>query len=139
MSKLNIALIGAGRRGGGAHLPVIAKLKDVYNLVAICDIDQAVAQQAAEQYGANPYTNVRDLVAYEKLDVVDITVPGVAHHAIACFMADAGVNIIVETPIAVTLPTTDLMIAAAQEKQRQTGSGRKLLPRAAGTLSIRCD
>lgn len=114
MSKLNIALIGAGRRGGGAHLPVIAKLKDVYNLVAICDMDQAVAQQAAEQYGANPYTNVRDLVAHEKLDVVDITVPGIAHHAIGCFMADAGVNIIVETPIAVTLPTTDLMIAAAK-------------------------
>ena len=66
MSKLNIALIGAGRRGGGAHLPVIDKLKDVYNLVAICDIDQAVAQQYAEQYGANPYTNVRDLVAHEK-------------------------------------------------------------------------
>ena len=114
MSKLNIALIGAGRRGGGAHLPVIAKLKDVYNLVAICDIDQAVAQQYAEQYGANPYTNVRDLVAHEKLDVVDITVPGVAHHAIGCFMADAGVNIIVETPIAVTLPMTDLMITAAK-------------------------
>ena len=33
MPKLNIALIGAGRRGGNAHLPVIAKLKDVYNLV----------------------------------------------------------------------------------------------------------
>ena len=114
MPKLNIALIGAGRRGGGAHLPVIAKLKDVYNLVAICDIDQTVAQQYAEQYGANPYTNVRDLVAHEKLDVVDITVPGVAHHAIGCFMADAGVNIIVETPIAVTMPTTDLMIAAAK-------------------------
>ena len=95
MSKLNIALIGAGRRGGGAHLPVIDKLKDVYNLVAICDIDQAVAQQYAEQYGANPYTNVRDLVEHEKLDAVDITVPGIAHHA-------------------VTLPMTDLMIEAAQ-------------------------
>ena len=76
MSKLNIALVGAGRRGGGAHLPVIAKLKDIYNLVAICDIDEEVATRYAKQYGANPYTNVRDLVAHEELDVVDITVPG---------------------------------------------------------------
>ncbi len=113
MSKLNIALIGAGRRGGGAHLPVIAKLKDVYNLVAICDIDEETAVRYANQYGATPYTHVRDLVAHEELDVVDITVPGVAHHAIACFMADAGVHILCETPIAVTLPTTDLMIARA--------------------------
>ena len=113
MSKLNIALVGAGRRGGGAHLPVIAKLKDIYNLVAICDIDEEVATRYAEQYGATPYTNVRDLVAHEEIDVVDITVPGVAHHAIACFMADAGVHILCETPIAVTLPTSDLMIERA--------------------------
>ena len=116
MSKLNIALVGAGRRGGGAHLPVIAKLKDVYNLVAICDIDEEVATRYAKEYGATPYTNVRDLVDHEELDVVDITVPGVAHHAIACFMADAGVHILCETPIAVTLPTTDLIIERAKAK-----------------------
>ena len=114
MSKLNIALVGAGRRGGGAHLPVIAKLNDVYNLVAICDIDEEVATQYAKRYGATPYTNVRDLIDHEELDVVDITVPGVAHHAIACFMADAGVHILCETPIAVTLPTSDLMIERAK-------------------------
>ena len=114
MSKLNIALVGAGRRGGGAHLPVIAKLKDVYNLVAICDIDAETATRYAKEYGATPYTNVRDLVAQEDLDIVDITVPGVAHHAIACFMADAGVHILCETPIAVTLPTADLMIESAR-------------------------
>lgn len=115
MSKLNIALIGAGRRGGGSHLPVISKLKDVFNLVAICDMEEEAATKFAKQYGANPYTNVRDLVKHENLDVVDITVPGVAHHAIACFMADAGVHIICETPIAVTLPTSDLMIESAKK------------------------
>jgi len=113
MAKLNIALVGAGRRGGGAHLPVIAKLKDNYNLVAICDIDEQTATRYAKQYDATPYTSVRALIAHEELDVVDITVPGVAHHAIGCFMADAGVHILCETPIAVTLPTTDLMIARA--------------------------
>ena len=117
MSKLNIALVGAGRRGAGAHLPVIAKLKDVYNLVAICDIDEEAATRYAKEYDATPYTNVRDLVAHEALDVVDITVPGVAHHAVGCFMADAGVHILCETPIAVTLPTTDLMIEHAKSNK----------------------
>ncbi len=114
MSKLKIALVGAGRRGGGSHLPVIAKLKDVYNLVAICDMDEEAVTKYAKQYDATPYTNVRDLVAHEDLDVVDITVPGIAHHAIACFMADAGIHILCETPIAVTLPTADLMIESAK-------------------------
>ncbi|MFQ6041162.1 MAG: Gfo/Idh/MocA family protein [Candidatus Poribacteria bacterium] len=115
MSKLNIALIGAGRRGAGAHLPVIAKLADVYNLVAICDMDETTAKSMAERYNANAYTNVRDLVKQEQLDVADITVPGSAHHAIACFVADAGVNIVCETPIAVTLPLSDMMIEAAKK------------------------
>ena len=114
MSKLNIALVGAGRRGAGAHLPVIAKLKDIYNLVAICDIDEETATRYAKEYDATPYTNVRDLVAHEELDVVDVTAPGVAHHAIGCFMADAGVHILCETPITVTLATTDLMIERAK-------------------------
>ena len=114
MSKLNIALVGAGRRGAGAHLPVIAKLKDIYNLVAICDIDEETVTRYAKEYDATPYTNVRDLVAHEELDVVDITAPAVAHHAIGCFMADAGVHILCETPITVTLATTDLMIERAK-------------------------
>ena len=115
MSKLNIALIGAGRRGAGAHLPVIAKLTDVYNLVAICDMDEETAKSTSEKYGVNAYTNVRDLVKNEDLDVVDITVPGSAHHAVACFAADAGINIVCETPIAVTLPLSDMMIEAAKK------------------------
>lgn len=114
MSKLNIALVGAGRRGGGSHLPVIAKLKDVYNLVAICDIDEDTVTKYAKQYDANPYTNVRDLVEHEDIDVVDITVPGIAHHSIACFLANKGIHIICETPIAVTLPTIDMMVECAK-------------------------
>ena len=115
MPKLNIALIGAGRRGAGSHLPVISKLKDTYNLVAICDIDEKSAIQHAEKYRVNAYTSVRDLVEKERLDVVDITVPGVAHHAVTCFVANAGISVICETPIAVSLPMADLMIETANK------------------------
>ena len=79
------------------------------------NIDEKSAVQSAEKYGVNAYTNVRDLVEKEQLDVVDITVPGVAHHAITCFVANAGINILCETPIAVSLPMSDLMIEAANK------------------------
>ena len=68
MRPLNIALIGAGRRGQGAHLPVIAKMQDVYNLVAVCDADGAVAQDVARKYGARAYTSIREMAAREPLD-----------------------------------------------------------------------
>jgi predicted dehydrogenase len=116
--KLNLALVGAGRRGRGAHLPAILKLADVYNLTAVCDADEANLQEIAAQYGGlRTYTSVRDLVEHEELDVADVCVPADAHHAICCFLAEAGVNIIVETPISISLPLADLMIEAARRNK----------------------
>ncbi|MBV7332269.1 Gfo/Idh/MocA family oxidoreductase [Chloroflexi bacterium TSY] len=93
--KLKLALVGLGRRGRGGHLPVYAALSDTYDFVAVCDKDEAVLSEVAAEHGANAYTSVRDLVEHEELDVADVVVPGDAHHAVCCFLADAGVNIIV--------------------------------------------
>src|SRR5690606_13830814 len=102
------------RRGRGSHLPVYPKLKDVYEFVAVCDKDETVLHEVAKEYGVNAYTRVQDLVEHEDLDVADVVVPGDAHHPICCYLADAGVNIIVETPIAPTRPMADLIIEAAE-------------------------
>lgn len=115
MDRLNIALVGAGRRGGGAHAPVIAALDDVFNFVAICDATEERAQEVAARYGCRAYTSARDLVANESLDIADVVVPGEAHHALSCFFSNHGIHQIVETPIAVTLPLADLMIETARE------------------------
>ncbi len=112
--KLKLALIGLGRRGRSSHLPIYPKLKDVFDFVAVCDKEEEVLHEVAAEYGVNAYTSVRDLVDGEELDVVDVVVPGDAHHPICCFLADAGINIIVETPVSVTRPMTDMMIEAAE-------------------------
>ena len=114
MERLNIALVGAGRRGAGAHAPVIEALDDVFNFVAVCDATPERAQAVAAQYGCRSYTSVRDLVKQESLDIADVVVPGEAHHALSCFFSAHGVHQIVETPIAVTLPLADLMIETAR-------------------------
>src|SRR5213593_1044698 len=109
MARLRIALIGAGRRGAGAHLPVLPKLDDVYELVAICDRDEATARRYASELGVRAYTSVRDLVQRETLDAADVVVPADAHHAVALFLMAHGVHVLVETPIAPTLLLADLM------------------------------
>ena len=114
MKRLRIAVVGAGRRSR-AHLPVIAKLTHHFELVAICDSFAANAQRAGEQYGVRWYTDLRRMLEEQKPDLCDVVVPGEAHHVVAAAVAAAGVHLIVETPIAVTLPAIDLMIAAARE------------------------
>ena len=114
MGKLKLALVGAGRRGAGAYLPVIPKMDDVFDFVAICDINPQTAQSFAERYGVKAYTTVRDLVDKEKIDVAVLAVPGDAHHPISCFLSEHGIHQLVETPIAITLPLADLMIETAR-------------------------
>jgi predicted dehydrogenase len=112
MERLRIALIGAGRRGRGAHLPVIARMADELELVAVGDVDPEAAG-VAQEYGARGYTSLSELVARERPDAAVVTVPADAHHAVVWFLAEQGVHVLVETPIAPTRPLADLMIAAA--------------------------
>ena len=112
--KLKLALIGLGRRGRSSHLPIYPRMNEVFDFVAVCDKDEEVLREVAAEYGVNAYTSVRDLVAGEELDVVDVVVPGDAHHPICCYLAENGINIIVETPVSVTRPMTDMMTEAAE-------------------------
>ena len=112
--RLNLALIGAGRRARGAHLPVIPRLADTYNFIAVCDADESIVREVAAEYGVRGYTNIREMVEREELDVADVCIPGDGHHAVCAFLAEAGLNILVETPIAATLPMADITIEAAR-------------------------
>jgi len=114
MRKLRIGVIGVGRRAG-IHLQAISAMKDMYNLVAVCDKVSERTEQAAERFHATPYSNLEEMLRTENLDVADIVVPGGAHHSVAVTVAENGVNMMVETPIAVTLPLADLMINAAKK------------------------
>lgn len=114
MKRLRIAVVGAGRRSR-AHLPVIAKLSHLFELVAICDSLPENAQRAGEQYGVPWYSDLKRMLRERQPDVCDVVVPGEAHHVVAAAIAAAGSHLLVETPIAVSLPAIDLMIAAARE------------------------
>jgi predicted dehydrogenase len=114
MAKLNIALIGAGGRGTAVRLSHILVMNDVFNLVAICDRDEAKAREIAAKHNVRAYGRVQDLVQQETLDVAAVSTPGDSHHAICTYLAEHGINIIVETPIAITLPLTDLIIDAVE-------------------------
>ena len=85
--KLKLALIGLGRRGRSSHLPIYPRMNEVFEFVAVCDKEEEVLREVASEYGVNAYTSVRDLVDGEELDIVDVVVPGDAHHPICCYLA----------------------------------------------------
>lgn len=114
MTILNAAVVGTGRRAQ-AHLSVLPVLRDRYRLTAVCDIDAARSAAAASQVGARAYTDLEDMLAREDLDVCLIGLQAEIHHTVARVLAENGVHILTETPIALTVPCAELMIQSAAD------------------------
>ena len=129
MSRLNYALIGCGRRGG-SHMQIVSEMKDTFNVVAVCDAYPEAAEKAAARMGVKAYTDVRELVAHEKLDVCDVVVPAELHHTVSCYLSKHGIHQNIETGLAPTLGLMDLMIETAEKYgvKLQTSENFPFLP-----------
>lgn len=99
MPDLRAAVIGAGRLGS-LHAQKYAAIDGV-RVAAIVDIDRARAEKLAALTGATAITDYRDLAG--RVDLVTIASPGSTHFEIASAMLRAGVDVLLEKPMATTL------------------------------------
>jgi len=118
MDKLRIACIGAGTSPGartGGFLQVINQLDDMFDHCAIMDISEDNARAAAEAYGIpEVYTNLDDLFARGKPDVVVRLTPTDSAYAMCIAAAEAGCHVLSEIPIDFSLPRADAIIDACR-------------------------
>jgi len=114
LDRLKLAVVGAGAGRGQAWLSTVKKMSALYELCAICDADKVRAKENASKWGCQPYTNLLEMLKKVGLDVVLCTTPPDANHAVACIAAEHGVNVIVEIPVAPTLPLANMMAKAAE-------------------------
>ena len=63
------------------------------NLVAVCDIKEDRAKAKANQYNCNYYTDYKDMLAKEAIDVVHICLPHFLHAQVSIYVAKHGQNI----------------------------------------------
>jgi predicted dehydrogenase len=112
VDKIRTAVIGAGHLGR-EHARVYASIENV-KLIAVCDINEKTGRAVAERHGARFVSDFRELL--REVDAVSIATPTVDHHKITCACLNAGVNVLVEKPIARTLAEADEMIRIAKAK-----------------------
>ena len=115
MDKLKIAHIGAGNRGSNTYLPLINKLEDDLELVAVCDIHEGRVTQQAEKYSVPAYTDTEQMLEKEKPDICSIVITPSKNHIPGLLCSQYGVSYCTETPINSDLKLADQMIAAAKE------------------------
>lgn len=114
-ARLKIGVAGAGVMGRN-HARVLSELRDV-ELAVIFDPDPVVAEGVAAAYGARAVTSAEDFVA-AGLDAAVVANPNRHHASLGVALLEAGVDVLVEKPIAATLDDAKALVKTAAEKGR---------------------
>lgn len=101
MEPIKIGIVGIGRAGWGAHTVEIEDKKDMFKVVAACDIIEERNQKMAERFGCRTYLNIEDLVNDPEVELVDIATRSIDHYKHAKMALDAGKHVLVEKPLSV--------------------------------------
>ena len=130
---IRVAMIGFGGIAKAVHFPAYKKLeeKGVAQLIAACDIEEKafvgkaeinIGSSAADpKYTFVKYTDWREMLANEKVDMVDICLPTYLHADIACEVLEMGYHVLSEKPMAIDTESAQRMLASAEK------SGKRLM------------
>ncbi|UOD81746.1 Gfo/Idh/MocA family protein [Paenarthrobacter ureafaciens] len=113
------AIIGCGDVSS-VHFAALAGTPDV-ELVAVCDADPDRLAAAVAAHGVPGYASHLDLLAKARPDVVHICTPHHLHASLAADFLEAGVNVIVEKPLAHTLEEGRRLVDVAERSPAKIG------------------
>ena len=105
-------------------------------LAAVVDQDAAQAQAVAAQFGCSAYTSVEEL--FGRVEAASVAVPTVHHRDVAAALMAAGIDVLIEKPLASTLDEADDLISLAKANQRvvQVGHLERFNPAVKATLPL---
>ncbi len=111
--KLKVAAVGCG---GIGYLHQQGYLQHPgAELVAICDIDAAKARARAAELGiANWYPSIREMLAHEECDLVDVVTADHLHFEPVMECLEARKHVISEKPLALNIDEAEAMVAKAE-------------------------
>src|SRR5215207_10660256 len=121
--RVKLAAVGCGGMGR-RHLRGMAALyrssRCNMELVAACDLkpEQAnlLADEAEQLLGTRPrvFTDIGEMVReIPDLEAADVTVESGYHHTVAVACMEAGLHVLVEKPMGITIRACDLIVQTA--------------------------
>lgn len=124
MARLNWGMIGGGEGSqiGPAHR-ISSGLDGLYNMAAgALDVDPAKGKAFAQRLGIAPdraYGDWREMLAGERnrpdrIDLVTVATPNSTHHQITRAFLGAGINVLCEKPMTLTVEEAEDVVATAE-------------------------
>ncbi|MCL2051276.1 MAG: Gfo/Idh/MocA family oxidoreductase [Lachnospiraceae bacterium] len=114
---LKIGIIGTGNISR-LHFEGYLEFQKECRIVALCDIVPAKAEAMKSKFGLSEavvYESHKEMLKNGGIDLVSICTPPFCHAEIAVDSMEAGVNVLVEKPMAASLEECDQMLLAERE------------------------
>ena len=113
-ARTRVGVIGCGLIAQVMHLPYLTELSDRFEVTALCDVLEDVAEGCARRYGvARTFSRWEDLLD-EPLDAVLILTAG-NHAPMAVAAARKGMHVFAEKPMAISASEGAAMLGAAEQ------------------------
>lgn len=139
---IHVAVIGAGAFGRN-HARVYRRLEQAgepVHLAAVADQDSARAAALARECGpgVTAFDDIRELLARGGIHAASLAVPTVQHLKVASELMAAGLDVLIEKPLASTLAEADELIRLAERHVRiaQVGHLERFNPAVQATLQL---
>ena len=116
---MRYALIGCGRISTN-HIK--AAVNNKLEIVGVCDIlpekmeELLEKQELKNDNSIHRYTDYKELIAAEKPELISIATESGNHAEIALYCIEAGINVIIEKPMAMSIGDANKIIELAEEK-----------------------
>ena len=117
--KLKVGVIGVGVLGR-FHTKLYKENPNV-ELVGVFDVSSAAAKKVADEFGVRPFASEAELAA--QCDALTVAVPATNHYETAMPLIEMGKHLLMEKPLAATVPQAKEMVAAAEAKKIVFGVG----------------
>ncbi|GMW00861.1 MAG: oxidoreductase [Candidatus Hydrogenedentota bacterium] len=110
MAKVRAGVVGVGHLGYH-HARIYAESSEA-DLVGVVDMDSGRRAKASSDFQTQGFDSIAELLK-AGVDAVSIVVPTRAHASAACQALEAGVDVLVEKPIATTLEEARAIVGTA--------------------------
>lgn len=126
---------------GRNHARIYQQLQQAgaVRLVGVVDPDTPRADAVAREFGCKAFGSIDQmLVTHSEVQAASVAVPTVLHLEVAKALMEAGVDVLIEKPLATTLAEADELIRVAAEHQRvaQVGHLERFNPAVRATLPL---
>ena len=101
IKPIKLGIIGVGRAGYRMHLKEM-KDKGLFDIYAVCDLEDERLEMMKNEYGSKIYKRVEDIVEDPAVEVIDIATRSCDHFVHAMTALQAGKTVFLEKPITMT-------------------------------------